>query len=303
MVPINFNQLYYFWTTAKAGSIVAAARRLLLSPSTVSQQLKQLETALGRRLLLKSRQGAALTEEGRLALDFCDGFFSRSEELASRLRAGAPGRGAIFRLAVGRSVSSAKILDVTRFIKKRAPGMLIKVVSGEPAELGRMLDRRTADAALCDVDIASALGRGFRGRLAASIPHYFAASPRLKVAAEGFPAVLSRAPLLLRSAEVPMRKDVDHFLGQAGVLPQTLAEVENPDLILTMVLNGEGVGVLDVETVRRYERQGRLARLHHRPVGLLENLWLVCRQQEHPDPATQAVLEPLMGCCRLGARA
>ncbi len=57
-----------FLATIEAGSISQAAARLGASPSTVSQQLSNLETALGMRLLDRGARPVSLTAAGRLFL-------------------------------------------------------------------------------------------------------------------------------------------------------------------------------------------------------------------------------------------
>ena len=40
---LNYHHLFYFWTVAHEGSVVAAARKLRLAQPTVSEQIKTLE--------------------------------------------------------------------------------------------------------------------------------------------------------------------------------------------------------------------------------------------------------------------
>src|SRR3989338_7382848 len=118
MVPANFNKLYYFWVIAKMGSISSAAKRLLLNQSTVSLQLKQLEAALGKRLLSRSRHGTSLTDPGKLAFEYCERIFVQAEELLAALRSDRSASTSVFRLGVSQTFSRDKILGSTRFLKK-----------------------------------------------------------------------------------------------------------------------------------------------------------------------------------------
>lgn len=54
-VDLDLAQLRAFAATVDEGSLDAAARRLLITPSAVSQRLKALETSVGRVLLVRSR--------------------------------------------------------------------------------------------------------------------------------------------------------------------------------------------------------------------------------------------------------
>ncbi len=126
MLPANFNQLYYFWTVARTGSISEAARRLLLNQSTVSLQMKQLESALGTRLMTRGRPGTALTERGRLAFEYCDRIFGHSEEMLSLLRGGAAAFSPQFRLGVSQSVPRSRVLELADRLWPGAEGWFEK---------------------------------------------------------------------------------------------------------------------------------------------------------------------------------
>lgn len=294
MVPVNFNQLYYFWVTARSGSITSAARSLLLSPSTVSQQVKQLETALGKRLLSRTRQGVTLTDAGRVTLAYCERLYPQTEELLALLRSETALRSPLIRAGVSRFISQEKILGLTRFVRQHHKDATVKIVSGTSDDLRTMLERCVVDIALCDTDLSLSIGRTYRARLAASIPHYFVAASGGKIPRKPFPAILADMPLMLRSPENPIRQEVDYFLRRNGIVPNIIAEVENPDLILTMVLQDDGIGVLDPNVTAEYEDSGKVVRLHPRPIGIRENLWLLCRQQPLPQAPAQAILQALM---------
>lgn len=297
MVPINLHQLYYFWVIAKSGSITAATKCLFLNQSTLSKQLKQLEKSLGKHLFTRTRHGVALTGEGRLAFTYCERIFPQAEELVALLRGDAAARAPTIRLAVSRSIARDKVLLLTRFIKGLEERVSVRVVSGTSDDLLEMFSRRTVDIILSDTDLSSSLGRDCRARLVASIPHYFLASARLKDKA--FPGVLGRMPLILRSADNPVRKEVDYFLRRNKIVPRIVAELDNPDLILAMVLAGEGIGALDPLAIQHLIQRGRIVKLHARPLGLRENLWLLCSQQPGAIEQVQAVVHTLMSKFRL----
>ena len=75
MIPLNYHHLYYFYVTAKAGSISKACKTLLLSQPAVSLQLQQLERSLGNPLFERRKQRLHLTEVGRVVLDYAETIF------------------------------------------------------------------------------------------------------------------------------------------------------------------------------------------------------------------------------------
>lgn len=88
--------LRFFVAITEAGSLAEAARRMDITPSAVSQRLRQLESRLGLHLVHRSTRRFHLTEEGELfytgALDllarmdqFTEGLRARSGEVAGKL--------------------------------------------------------------------------------------------------------------------------------------------------------------------------------------------------------------------------
>ena len=72
-----------FVATADEGSISAAARRLGTSPSTVSQQLTNLETAVGANLLLRNARPVSLTLAGEIFLRRAKAIIAEAEQYLS----------------------------------------------------------------------------------------------------------------------------------------------------------------------------------------------------------------------------
>ncbi len=61
---INWNHLYAFYEVAKAQSLQGGAEVLKLSPSTLSEQLKKLESRFNKKLFKRGSKGLLLTNEG-----------------------------------------------------------------------------------------------------------------------------------------------------------------------------------------------------------------------------------------------
>lgn len=68
-MPHDITDLRFFVTITESGSLAEAARRLDVTPSAVSQRLRQLESRLGMQLAHRSTRRFTLTEEGELFHD------------------------------------------------------------------------------------------------------------------------------------------------------------------------------------------------------------------------------------------
>lgn len=114
-MPHDIIDLRFFVSITESGSLAEAARRLDVSPSAVSQRLRQLESRLGMQLAHRSTRRFSLTEEGELFhagavallsdLDtLVDTLRERSGEVAGTLHVCGP-------LGFGRHYLAAAIAD------------------------------------------------------------------------------------------------------------------------------------------------------------------------------------------------
>ncbi len=62
---LKLESIVAFASIAEAGSITAAARRLAISKSVVSERLTELERALGTTLVRRTTRKLSLTEDGK----------------------------------------------------------------------------------------------------------------------------------------------------------------------------------------------------------------------------------------------
>ena len=76
--PLNW--LRAFEASARALSFTEAAQELHLTQSAVSQQIKSLESALGRQLFHRRARGLELTDIGRCYLPTVQAAFNTLEE-------------------------------------------------------------------------------------------------------------------------------------------------------------------------------------------------------------------------------
>ena len=83
---LNYHHLYYFWVTAREGTLTRASKKLLLSPSTISTQIRSLENELGVELFHRRGKRLVLTERGRQAMLMGDEIFGLGKELLNAMR-------------------------------------------------------------------------------------------------------------------------------------------------------------------------------------------------------------------------
>ncbi|MEY8800658.1 LysR family transcriptional regulator [Leisingera sp. XS_AS12] len=81
----NHHQFVAFAYVVRAGSFSAAATRLGVSQSAVTQHVAKLEKQVGSQLLLRSRDGISLTRTGQEFYDLADRLVALDSEISERL--------------------------------------------------------------------------------------------------------------------------------------------------------------------------------------------------------------------------
>ncbi len=89
---ITLQQLHYFIEVAAEGSITAAADLLFVAQPTMSAAMKDLETRVGRSLLLRSARGVTLTADGAEFLGYAKQVVEQAALLEQRYLGRPPSR-------------------------------------------------------------------------------------------------------------------------------------------------------------------------------------------------------------------
>ncbi|WIM11173.1 LysR family transcriptional regulator [Enhydrobacter sp.] len=142
---IDLEQVRTFVTVIEAGSFQSAATRRGIAQPTVSQHVRKLEDALGRRLVARSRTQASPTPEGTRFLPFARALL----RLAARAEASLAGGG----LAIGAS-SNIGIYLLQPFVSAFGPQVSdlgpIDIRIGSNPETARRLEEAEIDIALME---------------------------------------------------------------------------------------------------------------------------------------------------------
>lgn len=152
-MEISTNRLAVLLAVHRAGGVVAAADTLHISPSAVSQQVRQLERECGSRLLHRMPTGATLTEAGRILAETAERI---EEELltARRELAGLDDSvpSGVVRVGTFASAVRAVLLPVLSTLEQVQPGL--ELIIEEVEERGGLarLRRGELDMVLIERD-------------------------------------------------------------------------------------------------------------------------------------------------------
>jgi len=287
---MNYHHLRYFWAVAREKSVSRAAKELRVAQPTVSEQIRLLEDSLGERLLERAGRGVELTEIGKVAFRFADEIFSLGAELSDTLKGRTQGRPT--RLTVG-------VLDaIPKWVTARilAPLMAVsgsvglRVVCYED-KAERLLDdlsAHTLDVVLADGPIGpSHDARAHNHLLGEAEVAVFGTVELVREAKRSFPRSLAGMPFLLPTPDAPLRRALEGWLDERGILPNVVGEIQDSALLTTFGEMGKGLfaapDAVDeaILRARGLAKAGGLVPLRERFYAVT-----VARKLEHPAVAS-----------------
>ncbi len=238
---LNYHHLYYFWRVARAGTISAACRELLLSPPTISAQLQELERTLGEPLFNRTGRKLVLTETGRLAFQYADEIFSLGREFVDIVK------GKVASTAVEVSIGINDVLPkpiAYRLIEpvfQLSVPVRVKCIQGTPLQLLPPLSVHELDVVLSDAPPGPDIRvRAFSHLLGECGIGLFANPKLARKLRKGFPRSLDGAPALLPVTGSALRIALDTWFEAIGVRPRVVGHFEDIALLSTCGQHGWG---------------------------------------------------------------
>jgi LysR family transcriptional activator of nhaA len=288
---LNYNHLYYFWMVAREGSVVRAGEELMVSQPTISAQLRQLEKAMGHRLLERSGRGLILTDAGRIAFNYANEMFTLGQELLNAME--HRGAGPALRLSVG-------VLDVIpKPVVRRllAPALRlaepVRLICHEDKAdrlLGDLAARRT-DVVLSDSPIGSAAPvQGFNHLLGEASVSFFAKAELAARFRRNFPKSLDGAPLLLPADHTALRRSLNLWFERKRIHPLVIAEFDDSATMFSFGQDGDGIFPAPSLVSAQVQRQLKV-RLIGTAGDVRERFYLISREEQLKHPAVVAISE------------
>lgn len=137
--------LNYFLTVAREGNFSRAAEKLHLSQPTLSRQIKDMEDAYGKILLIREPRRVLLTDEGELLRRRAEEILSLVEKTEGELLSSEQSISGDIRIGAGESVNFSLVMQVAKEIRQSYPDIRFHIISGDGETTMYRLDRGLID--------------------------------------------------------------------------------------------------------------------------------------------------------------
>jgi DNA-binding transcriptional LysR family regulator len=224
-----------FVASAEEGSISAAARRLGVSPSAVSQQLTTLEAALGATLLDRSGRPVQVTPAGQMFRRHAQVILNAASEARAELAMADLSGLTTLRLGVIEDFDSDVTPRLLTTLAQDLKGCRFLLETGASHRLMDQLEARALDIVI-SADSADQTPEDWRE------VHPILSEPFVAVTPPG--ANTDDLPLILYTARHLMGRQIAAHLARHGLKPAHRFELDSYAAILAMVAGGEGWTIL-----------------------------------------------------------
>ena len=286
---MDIKNLTTFIYVAELRSFTKAADRLGFSQSTVSFQIKQLETELSCQLFERINHTVHLTEKGREVLEYAHQINRMTRELKDSMKEEVSS--GYIRLAMADSLCTSLLSrDFLRF-RELYPNISLKIIAAGTEEMFRLMNHNEADAILTlDNHIYNTEYRILREE---KVRTFFVAGAGTRIASASSLSIeeLLLQPFILTEKGMSYRRLLEEKLAELSLEVQPVLEIGSTELICSLVEQGAGISFLPEYVIKVRVKAGTLVCL---PVSGLEiHVWkqLLYHRNKWVSPQMERVLK------------
>jgi DNA-binding transcriptional LysR family regulator len=247
MRSLNLDQLRTFLAVADTGSFSEAGRRLNLTQSAVSQQVKELEARLGVRVLDRLGKKAHPTAAGEDLRRHARNLLQQADLVTEAMRTHRDGGWARVRVATSATLAAYVLPPLLLDLRKRCPRLEVTVVAGPVKDVLRRVVNNEADLAFANnpappADPTLAIDVVCQSSLMAFWPKALGAPP-----AAVKPQHLIDKAFMFYTPGTLTNELVRRWFEQGQCAPAATMELDSGLSILPLVQAGLGVSILPAE--------------------------------------------------------
>jgi LysR family transcriptional activator of nhaA len=286
---INYHHLLYFKLIAEEDSVSKAAKKLRLSQSTLSVQLKQFEETLGVKLFDRHHKKLVLTDQGKVTLDYAKSIFSLGNELFEVLNDKMTPSRTTLHVGALDSVPKQITLQITKAAFKIGK-CHVSILEGKADVIFRELTAHKLDLAISNFIPTAVEVKGLVHRVISDRVVSVFGAASFKILRKGFPESLQGQPFIMPTYDSKMRYDLDHWLRTRAIKVDAVAESQDIGLKKLMAIDGLGLIPAATHTVNRQILNGELFEIG-KLTSMNEELYLVSAQRKIENPIAKILFK------------
>ena len=258
---VTLGQLRAFERIVRLGSFHAAALELKLSQPSVSQRIRELETALQTPLFVRRGPRVSLTAEGHALVEYADRMLATAGELVERFRTRDPLKGTL-RLGVNETFAFICLPELLKRMEQQYPAIRTSVFVGDTGVVSARLNDQALDIAV--VSEPTVAPHVSQEPLGTNVFGWFASTSITLPRRTFTPADLEQYQLLVPPPPARLHATVMKWFADARAKPRRISTCNSIHAPAETIAQGVAIGIVPVRIMHpAIEKRGvRLLKLN-----------------------------------------
>lgn len=282
---IDLNKLAVFSTVARLGGVTKAANQLNLTPSAVSQSIKNLEDMLEIKLFERERKNFRLSAQGQKLFEGLERYQEGLAETLHRVRGSGQRVQGQVKLGVFYGFSNIRLARFLASLHQESPEIQVDIFFASPSELDRMLHEKRLDFTI----------NLFRSDRSWQLAEIELLNEELWLVSSQKPPRRSLDALELRKApfvDYYRRSQLisswtRHHFGKKFRDLRIVMHAAHSELVMQLILQGVGIGVVASSDAAPLVNAGRLFVIRGHQKQLKSPIWFKTQADAEHDLAQQ----------------
>ncbi len=250
-MDVNFELYKVFHTAAKSGSFSAAARKLFISQSAVSQSIRNLEEITGSVLFVRGSRSVKLTAVGEMLYSHVDqahNLFKAAEGKIREMQSISLGE---VKIGVGDTILRYLLIPLLQKFIKEYPSIKVKIINRTSTGIIDSIKSGAVDLGIVTMPVED---KDIETTAYCTVDDVFIASSRFAYLKGRTVSIdeLSSLPLLLLQKGSTTRRNLDLYCTSRGSIITPEIELESMDLLVELSRIGLGVAYVLKESAAQF---------------------------------------------------
>ena len=299
-VPFDLYELSLFHLVVKHRSFTKAAELAGLTQSAITRQMQGMENSLGIDLLERTTRSVRATQAGEFLFGESAKLLGDVDQSLQRLKEDFGHARKEIRIGVSRSIGLAYLPGFFHANLRRATNVSYRVSYQSSGEILSALERNELDlGVICPpprlprtVSITHRFVDAFALVTATELANTFGKLPKSKTTRLAW---LAKQSWLLLQESTNTGMELRKWMGRQGLKIEPAMQLDNFDLVITLVSLGMGVSFVPVRALALYGQKKSLARITLPEKFERELVVAVRRHRKQPDHLRNFVKNVLFG--------
>ena len=288
---INYELYKVFYEVVINGSISKASESMYISQPAVTQSIKNLEEKIGGKLLIRTKKGIVLTEEGKVLFDYVkkgvESFRNGENAFLNYLNLDS---GSI-RLGASTTITRNIVMPYLEKFHKKYPKVDIKITNDLTSNLVKSLRNGDLDLLVANLPIEE--NKDLKVTPICEVHDIFIGNKEYYNKTEGNIRIeeLFNYPLITQKEPSNTRRFLNKYLKSNNVSTNIPNEIVSYSLIIDFVKAGFGIGFATKEFIEDDLKEKRLYEINVTPKVPKREVGIVTLSKSIPNYSAKKLIE------------